>query len=147
MKPNTNDRTPEQILKGTAPTEVYSEELAILDYTTEVVQRMKSLNVSKTELARRLDVAPAYVSKLIGGSNNFTLRTMVRVARALSSELRFHLQPEGAQSHWRDYALPVVTPKSVTPVAAKPLPAEHAYVSIKVPAVAMASYEELAAAA
>ncbi|MBI2510628.1 MAG: helix-turn-helix transcriptional regulator [Opitutae bacterium] len=147
MKPNMNNRTPEQILRDVAPTQVYSEELAILDYTNEVVQRMNALNLSKGELARRLEVAPAYVSKLIGGSNNFTLRTMVRVARALSSELRFHLQPEGAVSHWRDYAPPIVKQETITPVAPNAHAIEQTYTPTKLPSVPVASYAELAVAA
>jgi plasmid maintenance system antidote protein VapI len=106
MNQNTPERTPAQIIKTAEGSSTYWEELAILDFTHEILGRMKALSWSKATLAERLDVEPAYVSKLIGGSNNFTLRTMVRLARALDTEVRFHLQPTGKQCLWIDYAIP-----------------------------------------
>lgn len=105
MNLNTPERTPAQITKDSEKSSTYWEELAILDFTHEVLDRMKALSWSKAGLAERLEVEPAYVSKLIGGSNNFTLRTMVRLARALDTELRFHLQPTGKQCLWVDYPI------------------------------------------
>ena len=66
---------------------------AILELTEEVVRRMEERGVSRSELARRLGTSPAYVTKLLRGNVNVTLATMVRLARALDSELRCHLKP------------------------------------------------------
>lgn len=105
MNLNTPERAPARIADEAARSPIYWEELAILDFTHEILNRMKILNWSKTNLAEKLEVEPAYVSKLIGGSNNFTLRTMVKLARALDAELRFHLQPTGKQTMWIDCAI------------------------------------------
>lgn len=66
---------------------------AILELTEEVVRRMEEQGVSRSELARRLGTSPAYVTKLLRGNANLTLATMVRLARALESELHCHLTP------------------------------------------------------
>lgn len=72
---------------------IYWEELAILGFTRSLLSRLHSLGLSKKNLAEKLDVSPAYVTKLIGGSNNFTLKTMVKIAMALESELGISLTP------------------------------------------------------
>lgn len=69
---------------------------AILELTEEVVRRMEEQSVSRSELARRLGTSPAYVTKLLRGNANLTLATMVRLARALESELHCHLTPARA---------------------------------------------------
>jgi predicted transcriptional regulator len=70
---------------------ILAEESAILSFTEEVLRRMEEVGMTKSDLASKLDVEPAAVSKLIGGTNNFTLKTMVRIARALRSRLKFSL--------------------------------------------------------
>jgi DNA-binding Xre family transcriptional regulator len=72
---------------------IIAEESASIAFTEEVLRRMEEIHVSKTQLAEKLGIDPAAVSKLIGGENNFTLKTMVRIARALQSKLRFSLMP------------------------------------------------------
>jgi plasmid maintenance system antidote protein VapI len=80
----------------------YWVELAKLDYTREVLDRMKQLGVTKGQLAEKLDAHPALVTRLLSGKNNFELATMVRMARALDCEFRSHLQPQGTQAMWID---------------------------------------------
>jgi plasmid maintenance system antidote protein VapI len=80
---------------------IFAEELAILGFTEEVLRRMEEIGVTRTGLAANLGVDPAAVTKLLGGENNFTLRTMVRIARALRSRLRFSLTPTKALAAWQ----------------------------------------------
>jgi len=75
---------------------------AILDFTEDVVSRMKARELTKSELAQKLNTSPAYVTKLLSGVTNFTLETMVKVAIAVDAELRVHLQPKGSISQWVD---------------------------------------------
>lgn len=72
---------------------IYWEELAILGFTRSVLTRLQALGLTKKNLSEKLEVSPAYVTKLIGGSNNFTLKTMVKIAMALESELEVSLTP------------------------------------------------------
>ena len=64
---------------------------AILELTESVVREMERQGISRTELARRLGATPAYVTKILRGKANFTLATMVGLARALGAELHVQL--------------------------------------------------------
>jgi len=45
--------------------------------------------------------APAYVTKLLSGNNNFTIRTMTQVAQALRLSLKIRLTPLPPATHPR----------------------------------------------
>lgn len=64
---------------------------AILEFTEGVVREMERQGITRSELARRLGSTPAYVTKLLRGKVNFTLATIVRLARALDAEVRVQL--------------------------------------------------------
>jgi|SRR6185295_2666342 len=64
---------------------------AIVEFTESLVQEMERQGITRTELARRLGATPAYVTKILRGKVNFTLATMVRLARALGSDLHVQL--------------------------------------------------------
>src|SRR5436305_12498574 len=70
---------------------------AILEFTEGVVREMERQGVTRTELARRLGATPAYVTKILRGKANFTLETMVRLARALDVRLHVQLAAEAGQ--------------------------------------------------
>jgi len=71
----------------------YWEERAVLEFTEEVYRRMEALGLNKSQLAERLGTSAAYVTKVLGGDANFTLRTMVRLALALECHVHTHLVP------------------------------------------------------
>ncbi len=65
------------------------EELA-LAFTESVLLRMEELNDLKgKDLAERMGTSEAYASKLLKGKGNFTLETLVKLARALEC----HIEP------------------------------------------------------
>ncbi|MDY7093439.1 MAG: helix-turn-helix transcriptional regulator [Acidobacteriota bacterium] len=70
----------------------------VQDFTEAIFQRMESEGVSRSELARRLETSPAYITKILRGDGNFTIATMVRLARALDMELKIELQPQASSS-------------------------------------------------
>jgi hypothetical protein len=80
----------------------YWVELGKLEFTEEMLARMTERDMKKSQLAARLGAKPAFVTRLVSGHNNFTLETMVRVARALGCEFRCHLQPAGTKACWID---------------------------------------------
>ena len=55
-------------------------------------------------MARRLGTSPAYVTKVLRGNANFTLATIVKLARALESEVRFRLSPRRPEEGGVDHA-------------------------------------------
>ncbi len=66
---------------------------SVQEFTEEIFRLMEQGEISRSELARRLGTSPAYVTKILRGNANFTLATMVRLARALGAELRLQLSP------------------------------------------------------
>jgi transcriptional regulator with XRE-family HTH domain len=57
---------------------------------------MEQQHVTRAELARRINSSRAYVTKVLQGNTNFTLESLVRIARALSFnvELTFKAAPQ-----------------------------------------------------
>ena len=49
----------------------YWLELAKLEFTEDVLTRMKELGWTKSQLAAALQVTPAMVTKIVSGENNF----------------------------------------------------------------------------
>jgi transcriptional regulator with XRE-family HTH domain len=80
----------------------YWVEVAKIEFTEEMLARMKAAGVKKSQLAASLGAKPAFVTRLVSGHNNFTLQTMVRVARALNCGFRSHLEPAGTKACWID---------------------------------------------
>jgi transcriptional regulator with XRE-family HTH domain len=64
---------------------------AIVEFTESLVREMERQGMTRVELARRLGTSPAYVTKILRGKVNFTLATMVRLARVLGGELHVQL--------------------------------------------------------
>ncbi len=74
----------------------------ILDFTEELNMLMEKNGISRSELARRLGVSPAYVTKALRGDVNFTVETMVRLARAVEGKVHVHVAPEAHEVRWFD---------------------------------------------
>jgi len=57
------------------------------------------LDISRSELARRLESSPAYVSKVLNGkAGNFTLGTMAKLARAIGAAVQISLTRDGKET-------------------------------------------------
>jgi predicted transcriptional regulator len=104
MNPDINESFA-PIFEKSKQSDVFWEELAILSFTGSVLERLKTLGLTKMDLAHRLRSSPAYVTKLLSGRNNFTLRTMVRIARLLKGEIYVELRAAMARSQTVPYAL------------------------------------------
>ncbi len=55
---------------------------------------MKKKNISNKELAERIGVSPGYVTKLMKYKNNFTVETLVRLAKGTNSKLKIFIEEE-----------------------------------------------------
>ena len=62
---------------------VRQEEL-ILQVTETLTEELDDAGVTRAELARRLGKSPGFVSQVLGGGRNLTLRTLSDIASALS---------------------------------------------------------------
>ncbi len=85
----------------------YWAELAMLDFSEDVLDAMRAQSVTRAELARLLGTSPGHVTRLLSGSSNLTLATMSKMAFVLGLELRTTLVP--MQAAWTDVALQKTT--------------------------------------
>jgi plasmid maintenance system antidote protein VapI len=74
----------------------------VIEFTEDLCRIMKEKRVSRAELARRIGTSRAHVTQLLGGGANFTLLTMVKLAKALDSAVHIHLSDKRAITKWRD---------------------------------------------
>jgi len=104
--------------------EYQTEELS-LAFTESVLLRMEQLDdMSGTVLADRMDVSKAYVSKLLKGKSNFTLETLVKLARALECRIEpLQLLPNEKEAAIGQVVLFERFPKSERPFTPRPVPA------------------------
>ena len=66
---------------------------ALVAEASEVIARlMAEQNVSKADLARKLDKSRAWVTQLLSGKANMTVRTLAKVAHALGAEVKLNTQ-------------------------------------------------------
>jgi len=89
-------------LKAARETHEYRAEGASIEFTNAMLTRMRQLNVSRSKLASKIGVNPAYISKILRGDTNFSLETMVKIANALDSDFHCHLEPATAKSQQFD---------------------------------------------
>lgn len=66
----------------------------IVDFTEGLHKIMEVNGVSRSELARRLGVSPAYITKVLRGNVNFTLDSMVRLVRTAGGEVSLQVAPK-----------------------------------------------------
>jgi transcriptional regulator with XRE-family HTH domain len=67
------------------------EEELILDVTENICVALTSEAVTRMELARRLGRTKGFISQLLGGGRNLTLRTIADVADALGYVVQFRM--------------------------------------------------------
>ncbi len=71
-----------------------------MDFTDSLETLMQRRGVNKSELARRIETSPAYITKILRGSTNFTLETMVKLVRALDGKLHVRAFAEEDKAKW-----------------------------------------------
>ncbi len=71
----------------------YELEWLLLDIHEAVWAAMQARGVSRAELAERLGTSRAYITKLLEGQENMTVKTLVRVANALEMKVGMKLVP------------------------------------------------------
>lgn len=76
----------------------FRTEEAILAFTEKVVAVMRERGMNRAELAQRLGVSKAFVTKLLNGNPNLTIKTMVAIAGALECTLCIDIPPVAKQA-------------------------------------------------
>ena len=80
----------------------YWAEGAWLRFTEELLALMEAQNITRAELARRVGVSPAYITKVFRGTVNLTLETMSRLALAVGASVRLHVARLDQRTNWHD---------------------------------------------
>ena len=78
----------------------YKVEGAKNEITEKIVCRMVEAGVTRSELADQLGKKKPQMTRLLRGSNNFTVETMVEIADALGCNYRSHLEPKDCETVW-----------------------------------------------
>lgn len=73
--------------------EFVAERMAI-QLVEEALKLMEHEGTSRAELARRMQVKPAYVSRILNAPPNMTLRTIAELAIALNTRPHVSLHPK-----------------------------------------------------
>jgi transcriptional regulator with XRE-family HTH domain len=64
----------------------------MIEFTEMVCKFMEEQKMTRTDLAKKLDVSSAYITKLLRGNANVTLKTMVRLAKVFNKEIKIEFQ-------------------------------------------------------
>jgi len=83
----------ERLFEQAAEQDEFWAATAIMELTEELAGWMERNQVSRSELAARIGVSAPYVTKILKGNVNFTIGTMVKLARAVGANLELHLVP------------------------------------------------------
>jgi transcriptional regulator with XRE-family HTH domain len=77
--------------------EEYELDALKVELCEQIYLIMEQEDIAKAELARRLKTSRAYITKLLQGSANFTLESLVKVARALECSVSVSLRPKAEE--------------------------------------------------
>lgn len=83
----------EQNIAPFRDTPEFQIERVLVDIGEQIVAQMENQGVSRAELARRLGVSRPFVTRLLTGNPNLTVKTLVRVALAAGLVVEVNLEP------------------------------------------------------
>ena len=71
---------------------LFTAEALVAETAEAIAKSMAEQRVSKADLARRLNKSRAWVTQLLGGKANMTVRTLAEVVYALDGEVKLRIQ-------------------------------------------------------
>lgn len=71
--------------------------LARMGFEEDLARLMGKKDVSRSDLARKVGVSPQFITKILNGTNNYTLATMAKLARGIGAVLEVRLADEGSE--------------------------------------------------
>jgi transcriptional regulator with XRE-family HTH domain len=117
----------QQLIEAAQQDDEHWTEQAKIDFAMALDQQRKRQNMSLGELAQKLETSPAYITKVFRGDSNFTIDTMVKLARAVGAQLDIQLKTNAsANKFWQTRAshrpaLRLVSQQTTTTVNANPV--------------------------
>ena len=79
----------------------FAQEELILDAAEQIWDLMKAKGIRKVHLAESLGRSAAYVTQLLNGSRNMTLRSLADVATALGGTVHIRIIDDAIHSAWQ----------------------------------------------
>jgi plasmid maintenance system antidote protein VapI len=88
---------------------LFAQERLIADAAEEIYVAMeRGGGTTRAALADRLGKSKAFVTQILSGSRNLTLRTLADIAEALGQRVELRLRPQAESSQWRPMPGPQV---------------------------------------
>lgn len=111
----------EKEIKKYEDNEEYILEGNILDITEQITTRINELSWSKKILAKKMNTSQAWITKMLNGNNNFTLRTLIKLSIVLNFRLNVDFVPKTINLYQnepiQDYMTLVTVDKKVIPLS------------------------------
>lgn len=76
-----------QFIENAKLTEEYWLAKAKMDFSIELAKHASSMNIKSKDLAEKLGTSAPYISKVFTGNANLTIESMVKLARAVDSNI------------------------------------------------------------
>lgn len=80
----------------------YAQESLIVDVAEEIWAALEEEQITKADLAARLGKSKAFITQILNGSRNMTLRTLADVATALGRKMCVRLRRQGEEDGWEE---------------------------------------------
>ena len=81
----------EKLIEQHSRNDQFLVEALLIEISDQLNVAMEQQGVTQSELAERLGVSKSYVSRLLHGTPNLTLRTLVRLSNALNRRVQLDL--------------------------------------------------------
>lgn len=75
----------------------YYEEDMLLDVSTRIIDVMEKQKITRSHLAKKMDVSPAYITKILRGHANMSIESLAKVAFALDLKWECILIPQNSE--------------------------------------------------
>ena len=85
-------------------------EMKRLLFVEMLLRKMKSLGMKRKDLADKMGVVPARITKILRGNTNMTIDTLMRSAEAVDCDLYLHIAPKAVSVEFLEFAEPDVYP-------------------------------------
>lgn len=98
--PSKRVKTGKELFEELINDEEFILEELRLSILEDILDAMDLTHVDRAALARKINTSRAYITKLFNTSTNFTLRTLVRIAKAIGLKIKISLVTEQQQEQW-----------------------------------------------
>jgi len=75
----------------------YWTALARMGFEEDLARLMEKKGVLKADLAKAINTSAPFITQVLNGTNNYTLKTMVKLARAVGAVVEVRLADEGSE--------------------------------------------------